>query len=436
MKDDVLVKVDRVSKKFCRDLKKSLWYGMCDVARELTPGRGTKVSGLPGAPGEPTLSVAEVLRPSEFWANRDISFELRRGESLGLIGHNGAGKTTLLKLLNGLIKPDQGKIEIRGRVGALIALGAGFNPVLTGRENIYVNASILGLSKKEIDGKLEEIIDFSEIGEFVDAPVQSYSSGMQVRLGFAVATAMNPDLLLVDEVLAVGDLRFKQKCYQTIKTYRENGGSVILVSHDMHAIQSNTDQCMFLDHGKQAFMGTTQAAIQEYFTAPLQSWEHRGKSNSAPQDPGNPFRLLQFELATADRLSITPSSPVKFSAVLENLGEPLNVFWGLLIWNRERSQRITTIVSKWDHVVREFPRGRRVIEFAIESLPLAPGAYSVDFCLWNDQTLFPLAESWEAGCSLVLPVVPADEIDNRQVTNDDMISAKFVSVDWGRMNEA
>ena len=144
------------------------------------------------------------LRDGEFFAVKDVSFELRRGDCLGLLGHNGAGKTTLLKMLNGLIKPDAGSIMMRGRVGALIALGAGFNPILTGRENIYINGSVLGLTKKEIDAKIDEIIDFAEIREFIDMPVQSYSSGMAGRLGFAVATALDPDVLIVDEVLAVG----------------------------------------------------------------------------------------------------------------------------------------------------------------------------------------------------------------------------------------
>ena len=231
--DEVLVRVEGVSKKFCRSLKKSLWYGVCDIAGELLPfGKRQRVAGSKlrvaggaeeavtsnelrvtsenqSAEGENTRHSPPVtrhsaegasglvtsypplvtsptgeasLRDGEFWAVKDVSFELRRGECLGLIGHNGAGKTTLLKMLNGLIKPDRGTITMRGRVGALIALGAGFNPILTGRENIYINGSVLGLTKKEIDEKIDEIIDFAEIREFIDMPVMNYSSGMTVRL--------------------------------------------------------------------------------------------------------------------------------------------------------------------------------------------------------------------------------------------------------------
>ena len=197
--NEVLIKVEGLSKKFCKDLKTSLWYGVKDL-----------FTGLQGNKEE------RELRDKEFWAVKDINFELRRGECLGLIGHNGAGKSTLLKMLNGLINPDAGKITIKGRVGALIELGAGFNPILTGRENIYNNGAILGFTRKEINEKVEEIIDFAEIREFIDMPVQNYSSGMKVRLGFAVAAQMEPDVLIIDEVLAVGDLGFILKCFKTI----------------------------------------------------------------------------------------------------------------------------------------------------------------------------------------------------------------------------
>lgn len=230
---EVLVRVENVSKKFCRDLKRSLWYGVRDMAAELV-GPDTKDGGL---------------RPDEFWAIDTVSFELRRGECLGLIGRNGAGKTTLLKLLNGLIKPDTGRIEMRGRIGALIALGAGFNPILTGRENIYVNGSVLGLSKREIDAKLNDIIDFSEIGAFIDSPVRSYSSGMHVRLGFSVAAVLiQPDILFLDEVLAVGDIGFTIKCLNTVRALTQRS-AVVFVSHNMQYISAFCTRVMFMEHG-------------------------------------------------------------------------------------------------------------------------------------------------------------------------------------------
>jgi lipopolysaccharide transport system ATP-binding protein len=314
--DEVLVRVEGVSKKFCRSLKKSLWYGVCDIAGELLPvgkrrgardegrevsdrsaqdsSRSTHDTGLSTSAasscdarlldsgrstaaasqaldasspaldsGLSPLDSAEGLRPGEFFAVKDVSFELRRGECLGLIGHNGAGKTTLLKMLNGLIKPDAGSITMRGRVGALIALGAGFNPILTGRENIYVNGSVLGLSKKEIDAKIDEIIDFAEIREFIDMSVQSYSSGMAVRLGFSVATAMNPDVLILDEVLAVGDASFRARCFERIGKNLSRA-AVIFVSHSEAQIQRICNKAIWLKNGEVIQCGEVQSILSAY----------------------------------------------------------------------------------------------------------------------------------------------------------------------------
>lgn len=211
-----------------------MWYGVQDLGNELCGRRH-------GSEGR--------LRQDEFWAVKDINFELKRGECLGLIGHNGAGKTTLLRMLNGLIRPDQGRIEMRGTVGALIALGAGFNPILTGRENIYVNAAVLGMRKRYVDNKIEEIVDFAEIAEFIDSPIQTYSSGMNVRLGFAVAAILlEPDILFLDEVLAVGDIGFAMKCLNVVRSL-SNKSAVVLVSHNMPQISWFCSRVMVLERG-------------------------------------------------------------------------------------------------------------------------------------------------------------------------------------------
>ncbi|MRT17161.1 ABC transporter ATP-binding protein [Vitellibacter sp. q18] len=247
--NEVLISVENLSKKFCKDLKTSLWYGVRDLA-----------SGLSGNKSD------RMLRPKEFWAVKDISFELRRGECLGLIGHNGAGKSTLLKILNGLINPDAGKVTIKGRVGALIELGAGFNPILSGRENIYNNGAILGFTRKEIDEKIEEIIDFAEIREFIDMPVQNYSSGMKVRLGFAVAAQMEPDVLIIDEVLAVGDLGFVLKCFKQIDTILPKT-AIVFVSHNMPMVSRICNQIILMDRGEAIFQGDEVGkAIDKYYS--------------------------------------------------------------------------------------------------------------------------------------------------------------------------
>ncbi len=243
-----LVSVQDLSKKFCRDLRRSLWYGVKDLGSELI-NRGRD---------------HDSLRKDEFWAVREATFQLKRGETLGLIGSNGAGKTTLLRMLNGLIKPDSGRIEIRGRMQALIALGAGFNPVLTGRENIFINASILGISQSEIKRRYDEIVEFSGIKEFIDMPVQSYSSGMTVRLGFSIAAHLEPDILLVDEVLAVGDLAFRTKCQVRIQELKEKGVGIILVSHNLHTVSHICSRAITLERGQIIYDGDTGRAIDVY----------------------------------------------------------------------------------------------------------------------------------------------------------------------------
>jgi lipopolysaccharide transport system ATP-binding protein len=232
-KNEVLVEVKGLSKKFSRSLKRSMVYGMRDVVSAML--------GLKRNRSE--------LRQDEFWAVKDISFSLKRGECLGLIGRNGAGKSTLLKMLNGLILPDEGSITMRGKVGALIELGAGFNPLLTGRENIFINGQLLGFTKAEIESKMDAILKFAEIGKFIDSPVQNYSSGMKVRLGFGVAAQMDPDVLIIDEVLAVGDLGFVLKCFNTIDEILPKT-AVIFVSHNMPQVSRICSAIIMLENGK------------------------------------------------------------------------------------------------------------------------------------------------------------------------------------------
>jgi lipopolysaccharide transport system ATP-binding protein len=234
---DILIKVEGLSKKFCTNLNRSLIYGFRDMASAFL-----------------VKSENVELRKDEFWALKDISFEIRRGECLGLIGHNGAGKSTLLKLLNGLIRPDAGSIEMCGRVGALIELGAGFSPLLSGRENVYINGSILGLSRDEIDEKYDEIVEFAELADFMDTPIQNYSSGMKVRLGFAIAAQVNPDILLIDEVLAVGDMGFTLKCFNQMDKLLRNT-AIILVSHSIPQVARMATKLFVLERGKSIFFG-------------------------------------------------------------------------------------------------------------------------------------------------------------------------------------
>ncbi len=243
-----VISVEGVSKKFCRDLKRSLFYGVQDIAADLTGGR----------------RHSDRLRSQEFWALQSISFQLHRGQAVGLVGSNGAGKSTLLRIISGLIKPDTGQVRIRGRLAPLIALGAGFNPILTGRENIYANMSILGLTTRQIQQRFQDVVEFAEIEAAIDAPVQTYSSGMAARLGFACAIYTEPDILLIDEVLAVGDARFKAKCYRRLYELQQKGVAFILVNHNAQAILNICDTAIYLSQGALVTQGDVNTVVDQY----------------------------------------------------------------------------------------------------------------------------------------------------------------------------
>jgi len=246
--NDVAIKVENVSKKYCKSLKRSMIYGIRDITKN--------VFGM--------TSNSYLLRKEEFWAVDDVSFEVKKGETLGIIGPNGAGKTTILKMLNGIFWPDKGKITIRGKVGALIAVGAGFHPMLSGRENIYINGAILGMSRREVDEKFDSIVEFADIGDFLDAPVKYYSSGMFVRLGFAVAIHCEPEILLIDEILAVGDLSFQNKCFRYLADLRKKAKGVVFVGHNLEQVRTICSKVMILSHGRPVYYGDTLTGIVKY----------------------------------------------------------------------------------------------------------------------------------------------------------------------------
>lgn len=237
------------------------------------------------------------------WALRDVSFELERGQSLALVGPNGAGKSTILKLLAKITNPTSGNVEINGQLSALIELGAGFHPDLTGRENIFLNGAILGLSYQDIQKRYDEIVAFSEIEEFIDTPVKRYSSGMTVRLGFAVASCIEPDILLVDEVLAVGDASFRQKCIDRIKTLLHNGTSLIFVSHDMGLVRAVCERALYIEHGQLQHAGSSGEVIDLY----NQVLEKRRveKLNRSDDADGGDVEITKMDVVDSDGSLVT-----------------------------------------------------------------------------------------------------------------------------------
>ena len=356
--NEPVIAVKNVGKKFCRSLHRSLVYGVQDICGDLL--------------GQ---SASTRLRTGEFWANEGIDFELKQGECLGLIGRNGAGKTTLLKLLNGLIKPDSGHISIRGRVGALIALGAGFNPILTGRENIYINGTVLGLSKLEIDENFEKIVSFAELSEFVDSPVQNYSSGMQVRLGFAIASTLEPDLLLVDEVLAVGDTRFRFKCYERMLELKEKGASVILVSHQMADIMRITDRVIVLHKGKKVFDGSTYEGISCY-----EDYSMDGVSLANPQSEN--LSLQDFAITKAgeavEGFQTGDDVEVQLKIKVAKPTEQVRVIVGV---QGHRGETLMYASSAHQNQLWDLDTGEHCITMRLTGCPLLFGSYRLHVAL-------------------------------------------------------
>ncbi len=248
--DDLILDVDHVWKIYCRNLKRSLRYGVQDLGREIL-GKGRD-------------RTQSQLRPGEFCAVKDAHFQVRSGECVGMLGPNGAGKSSMLKMINGLIKPDSGSITIRGSIGAMIELGTGFNPVLSGRENIYINGSILGISKSEIDAKFEEVVEFAELGHVIDSPIMTYSSGMKMRLGFSIGANLRPKLLLIDEVLAVGDVGFRMKCFAHLRKLVEDGVCIILVTHAVGMLNRVATRSIVFDRGSVIHDGDLETGCVVY----------------------------------------------------------------------------------------------------------------------------------------------------------------------------
>lgn len=359
MSSEVLISVDGVSKKFCRSLKKSLWYGVQDMLREVGGAADRR----------------STLRSDEFWAVREAAFELRRGQCLGLIGQNGAGKSTLLRIINGLIKPDEGSVTIRGNIGALIALGAGFNPLLTGRENIYVNGTVLGLSTRRIREKLHEIVEFSGIGEFVDSPVQTYSSGMLVRLGFAVATSMEPDVLILDEVLAVGDSAFRAKCLKRIGAIASRS-AIVFVSHDQSQISHICETALVLERGRPLFIGKTADALDVY-------------KKSLPSTAGQTTTHLheaikEFKLTAKGHETLSRGCSGEPIEVTFEFDATRSIDVSIFHVNFYNDSGIPCAQLDLAHLVQVIPEGRSRLTARASRLDLARGDYSLNCAIFGD----------------------------------------------------
>lgn len=376
MSDEVMIRVDKVSKKYCRNLKRSLRYGLYDLADELLLKRKKEVK----------------LRKQEFWALRNLSFELKRGESLGVIGVNGSGKTTLLKMLQGLIKPSKGSITVRGQVGALISLGAGFQPVLSGRENIFINAAILGVPKREVDRRLDEIVSFADIGQFIDAPVRTYSSGMKTRLGFAVATHLiDPDVLLIDEVLGAGDITFRYKCMQRMKDILDSGATVVFVSHAIRMVEQMCQRTLLLNKGVVEALGPSLEVCQKYYAFADEKTAQGIKEDGASKGTSQGLHVDRslFEVTQIELLNQSGESQQQYQT-LESITvrvhfiahKQVKALGGDFKFETIDGICVSTLSSMGNEDMPDWI-GSGYVDCVVPELPLREGSYTVHIALFE-----------------------------------------------------
>jgi lipopolysaccharide transport system ATP-binding protein len=343
------------------------------------------------------VSTNACKQPDQkFWALRHVSFELSAGDCLGLIGQNGAGKSTILKLLANITRPTSGKIVVNGRLSALIELGSGFHPDLTGRENVFLNGTVLGLKRSELARRFDEIVAFSEIEKFIDTPVKRYSSGMLVRLGFAVASCIEPDVLLVDEVLAVGDASFRQKCLRRIHSLLDNGTTIIFVSHNLHMVQAVCPFSLYVEHGHIKLHGSTADVIDAYERDLQQASVQKHSGDTALETPteGSSVHITGVEILDEDGAS---------SAVFRN-DRPVQIrvcysaSWPIAEVNAVvrivRSDGLTCcrIRSRIDDAPLALEGGIGMFYLALEALQLVGASYCVTVSLRTELELVVLAE--------------------------------------------
>jgi lipopolysaccharide transport system ATP-binding protein len=328
------------------------------------------------------------------WALKDASFDVRDGEILGIIGRNGSGKSTLLKILSRITEPTAGHVDIAGRVGSLLEVGTGFHPELTGRENVIVNGAILGMKRREIDRKFDEIVAFAGVDQFIDTPVKHYSSGMQMRLAFAVAAHLQPNILLVDEVLAVGDAEFQRRCLSKMKDVSLEGRTVILVSHQMNQIRRLCGTALWLDSGRIQFVGPVGDTIRRYEHAVTASGEA----------PGAGARFTKWELAGGGHTLKDPAAPCTIRVHIRLVEPVAGGHYGLALLNDRDA-----VVAGWAFEPLSLAAGQHVLDVRIAQLPLQPGSYHITFALFNggnNLTGGMLVEKWLGVPPLTLDVPP------------------------------
>ena len=380
--DDIAIRVENLSKQYRiggpQARYKTIREWLIEAAKAPVRRAGKSLRG--GAYGAADMNQT-------IWALKNVSFEVARGEVVGIIGRNGAGKTTLLKILSRITKPTEGYADIRGRVGSLLEVGTGFHPELTGRENIYLNGAILGMRRKELERKFDEIVAFSGVERFIDTPVKHYSSGMYLRLAFAVASHLEPDILLVDEVLAVGDFEFQKKCLGRMGQISHEGRTVLFVSHNIAAVEALCQKGIVLEHGKVQYMGSAIDAIHTYATSKFNSGvavrldDHLGR-------PGHYKMPILQSLRFLDERQIENNvfamgQDITFEIAIDTHGESYKKPYVGIGVNNWMGQRLCTLNSQQQYPGVFAIEGTKTIRCVWHDCLLLPGHYNIE--VWVKQ---------------------------------------------------
>lgn len=324
----------------------------------------------------------QANQKEDFWALNGVNFEVKQGEKVGIIGKNGAGKSTLLKVISRITEPTDGKIEFYGKISSMLEVGTGFNRELTGRENIYLNGAILGMTRAEIDAKFDDILEFSEVGKFIDTPVKRYSSGMFVRLAFAVASHLDPDILLVDEVLAVGDTRFQKKCIQKMRSIADSGKTILFVSHQMNTIRQLCDRVIVLKEGKVIYDGEVEGGIRLYNSEAYMEKRNHYEYKDLARMPGynlDKAEILSLDILHNESCIYEADEPIDFKLKLKTKVPDIgDLSFRMLIWQADETP-IETAFTKTFANINDV--GEYEVEATIRNHNLAPGLYKLTLIL-------------------------------------------------------
>ncbi|WP_445631829.1 ABC transporter ATP-binding protein [Nostoc sp. DSM 114167] len=404
--------------------------------------QGYRYKALRDVMADGAKSIAKTLNPfnqnakrttqnsnrEEFWAVKDLSFEIKQGDRVGILGRNGAGKSTLLKLLSRITEPTHGSIEITGRVASLLEVGTGFHPELTGRENIYLNGAILGMSREQIKRKFDEIVDFAEIEKFLDTPVKRYSSGMYVRLAFSVAAHLEPDVLIVDEVLAVGDANFQKKCLGKMQEVsNDRARTVLFVSHNIEAIQRLCSKCLLLNKGQLINYGNTNSVITQYLSSNYYSYQAFPKKwinlSDAHRNGNGQARFIAVQYSSSKKdisFNAYSNGELEFLLKIESDSSRNIGSLAVVVYNQYGIKLVNADIVSLGQII-SLQQGENIVKLNIEKLHLKSGTYVIGLWL-SDSSFHTIFDYIESAFEIEVVELPSEDFG---ITCDGLVTCNF-----------